>query len=75
MGIILELVDSFFKKDGLLTQTIPDFEYRESQYDMAINVAKMFEDGGTYLIESGTGTGKTYAYLIPAILSGERVVI
>ena len=75
MGIILELVDSFFKKDGLLAQIIPEFEYRESQYNMAINIAKMFEDGGVYIIESGTGTGKTYAYLIPAILSGQRVVI
>ena len=75
MGIIIEIVDSFFKKNGLLSETIPDFEYRESQHDMAINIAKMFEDGGTYIIESATGTGKTFAYLIPAIISQQRVII
>ena len=75
MGIILEITDSFFKKDGLLTQNLPNFEYREYQHDMAINVAKMLEEGGIYLIESGTGTGKTLAYLIPAIISQKRIII
>ncbi len=75
MGIIIEIVDSFFKKNGLLSETIPNFEYRESQHDMAINIAKMFEEGGTYIIESATGTGKTFAYLIPAIISQQRVII
>ena len=75
MGIILEITENFFQKNGLLEEAIPDFEYRESQYDMAKNVATMLENGGIYIIESPTGTGKTLAYLIPAIISENRVVI
>src|SRR4051812_49825076 len=42
---------------------------------MAAAVARVFENGGVLLAEAGTGTGKTLAYLAPAILSGERVLI
>src|SRR5688572_32684543 len=42
---------------------------------MAAAVARAFEDGGVLLAEAGTGTGKTLAYLVPAILSGQRVLI
>jgi len=54
---------------------MPDFEPRAGQVDMAGAVAKVFERGGVLLAEAGTGTGKTLAYLVPAILSGERVLI
>jgi ATP-dependent DNA helicase DinG len=54
---------------------MPAFEPREGQRRMAAAVANAIEDGGTLLAEAGTGTGKTLAYLIPAILSGRRVLV
>ncbi len=73
--LLKDVVDAFFKKDGLLSKSFTNYEYRKSQHEMAIDAASMFEDGGIYIVESGTGTGKTFAYLIPSILSGQRVVI
>ena len=61
--------------DGLLTAALPEFELREPQRDMAGAVAHVFKEGGELLVEAGTGTGKTLAYLIPAVLSGQRVVV
>jgi ATP-dependent DNA helicase DinG len=52
-----------------------DFEPRAGQVEMAAAVSRVFEDGGVLLAEAGTGTGKTLAYLVPAILSRERVLI
>ena len=54
---------------------MPGFEPREGQRRMAEAVANTIEEGGTLLAEAGTGTGKTLAYLIPAILSRQRVLI
>jgi ATP-dependent DNA helicase DinG len=54
---------------------MPDFEPRAGQVDMAAAVARVFAEGGVLLAEAGTGTGKTLAYLVPAILSRERVLI
>jgi len=68
---VLELLGN----DGPLAATLPGFEYRASQQEMAAVVADTFRDGGELLVEAGTGTGKTLAYLIPAVLSGQRVVI
>jgi len=68
-------VDAIFASDGPLAQSIPDFEARSGQLDMAAAVSRVFEDGGVLLAEAGTGTGKTLAYLVPAILSGQRVLI
>ena len=54
---------------------MPDFEPRAGQVEMAAAVARVFEEGGVLLAEAGTGTGKTLAYLVPAILNRERVLI
>src|SRR3989442_8427947 len=54
---------------------MPDFEPRAGQVEMAAAVARVFEHGGVLLAEAGTGTGKTLAYLVPAILRRERVLI
>ena len=54
---------------------MPDFEPRAGQVEMAAAVARVFEAGGVLLAEAGTGTGKTLAYLVPAILNRERVLI
>jgi len=72
---LTDKVDAVFAADGPLARSIPDFEPRSGQHDMAAAVARVFDDGGVLLAEAGTGTGKTVAYLVPAILSGQRVLI
>ena len=64
-----------FRAGGALSQTLPDYEPRAGQAEMAARVADVFENGGVLLAEAGTGTGKTLAYLVPAILSRQRVLI
>jgi ATP-dependent DNA helicase DinG len=68
-------VAAAFAPGGALALAMPDFEARAGQVEMASAVARVFEDGGVLLAEAGTGTGKTLAYLVPAILSRERVLI
>jgi ATP-dependent DNA helicase DinG len=64
-----------FSAAGPLAVAMPEFEARAGQVDMAAAVARVFERGGVLLAEAGTGTGKTLAYLVPAILNRERVLI
>jgi ATP-dependent DNA helicase DinG len=61
--------------DGPLAHTIPAFETRPAQLRLADAVSGLFDGGGVLLAEAGTGTGKTLAYLIPAILSRRRVLV
>lgn len=68
-------VDRAFAGDGPLARTVPEFEPRPGQVAMARAVAAAIEDGHDLLAEAGTGTGKTIAYLVPAILSGLRVLV
>jgi len=70
-----ERVLKAFDPDGALASTIDAFEVRSGQRNMAVAVADIFESGGALLAEAGTGTGKTLAYLIPALLSGRRVLV
>ena len=72
---LVQRVDAVFAEDGPLARSIPDFEARTGQQEMAAAVAGVFERGGVLLVEAGTGTGKTLAYLAPAVLSGQRVLI
>ena len=55
--------------DGPFARELPNFAPRETQQRMADAVAETLEDGGTLVAEAGTGTGKTFAYLVPALLS------
>ena len=68
-------VQAVFARGGALDLAMPDFEPRSGQAEMASAVGRVFEKGGVLLAEAGTGTGKTLAYLVPAILSRERVLI
>src|SRR6266550_3385886 len=68
-------VDAAFANDGPLAMALPGFEARSGQLEMADAVSAIFADGGVLLAEAGTGTGKTLAYLIPAILSRQRVLV
>ena len=60
---------------GRLAESLSAFEVRPAQREMADAVAKTLDEGGVLLVEAGTGTGKTLAYLVPAILSGRRVLL
>ena len=64
-----------FGADGALARAIPGFAPRAAQQTMAEAVAAAFGSGDSLIVEAGTGTGKTYAYLAPALRSGKRVVI
>lgn len=70
-----ERVKELLGPAGPFTTTLAGFEHRESQQEMAGAVADMLREGGQLLVEAGTGTGKTLAYLVPAVLSGQRIVI
>jgi ATP-dependent DNA helicase DinG len=64
-----------FGPGGILAKRLPTYEQRPSQLEMAEIVEEAFRQHSHALVEAGTGTGKTLAYLIPAIRSGRRVVI
>lgn len=61
--------------NGPFSTALPGYEHREAQLSMADAVEHALDAEGVLLVEAGTGTGKTLAYLVPAILSGKRVVI
>ena len=65
----------YFGPEGLLSTKIPSFEFRASQLEMAQAVCACLSGEAPLLVEAGTGTGKTWAYLIPAILSGKKVIV
>jgi len=73
-GLTARVAD-VFADGGTLAQALPAFESRPGQREMAEAVAETLEDGGILMVEAGTGTGKTLAYLVPAILSGKRVLL
>jgi ATP-dependent DNA helicase DinG len=64
-----------FAPDGVLSRAAEQFRPRAGQTDMAIAVARTIECGGALVVEAGTGVGKTFSYLVPALLSGERVLL
>jgi ATP-dependent DNA helicase DinG len=68
-------VRRFFRRDGLLAAKYPGFEPRQGQLDMAEAVEEALSENRKLIVEAGTGTGKTLAYLVPALLSERRVVI
>jgi ATP-dependent DNA helicase DinG len=80
-GGILPVRDAFagagelLAPGGGLARAIPHYEDRVEQRQMSAAVARALEDARPLIVEAGTGTGKTLAYLIPALLSGKRVVV
>lgn len=64
-----------FSPGGVLTGAIPGFRPREAQQQMAEAVAEVIRQGGELVAEAGTGTGKTYAYLVPALRANKKVII
>jgi predicted DnaQ family exonuclease/DinG family helicase len=74
-----ELMVALLAPEGPLAGVLPDYEHREPQLQMLLAVAQIQSRGGTLLVEAGTGTGKSLAYLLPsiarAVRHGERVVV
>ena len=68
-------MEKIFGKDGLLSRVLEDYEYRSVQETMALEVRGAISEGRASIIEAGTGTGKTLAYLIPAVLSQKKTII
>jgi ATP-dependent DNA helicase DinG len=67
-----EYVDNLFGEEGLLKQYMPGFELRSSQMSMMKQVYESFSEGRHLMVEAGTGTGKSLAYLIPAVFWAKR---
>ena len=72
---LTSLVMAAFTPEGPLSRWDPHFQPRAGQTEMAQAVAETLDQGGALVVEAGTGVGKTFAYLVPALLSGERVLI
>ncbi|HEX7417366.1 MAG TPA: ATP-dependent DNA helicase [Steroidobacteraceae bacterium] len=68
-------MQDIFAADGPLARAMPDFVPRRSQLMMAERVADALASRAALLVEAGTGTGKTFAYLVPALLCGARVLV
>jgi ATP-dependent DNA helicase DinG len=64
-----------FASDGPLARAIAGFDTRGEQIEMAMHVHRALHRGGKLIVEAGTGTGKTFAYLAPALLSAKRVIV
>lgn len=67
-----EFIKSFFSSGGILEQNFPEYEFRESQLEMALAVYESLMSRRHIFIEAPTGVGKTFAYLVPAILIAKR---
>ncbi len=70
-----DVVLEAFAPLGVLARATDHFTPREGQTEMALAVADVLAQGGSLVVEAGTGVGKTFAYLVPALLSGERVLL
>jgi ATP-dependent DNA helicase DinG len=64
-----------FEKDGILAKHIEGYSERTQQLEMALAIADAIEHNTQLVAEAGTGTGKTFAYLVPALLTGGKVII
>lgn len=70
-----QLLSDIFAGDGLIAQAVPDYRPRQAQLELAQAIEKAALDHTTLIAEAGTGTGKTWAYLVPAFLSGGKVLV
>lgn len=68
-------LSEIFGPEGWLARGIEGYSQRPQQQEMAQAVARILEEGGVLVCEAGTGTGKTFAYLAPALLSGLKVIV
>ncbi|OAT54388.1 DinG family ATP-dependent helicase [Providencia heimbachae ATCC 35613] len=69
------VVHDDFSSDGFLARTIPGFQPRAAQVTMSNAVTESIDEQNVLVAEAGTGTGKTYAYLVPALRSGKKIIV
>jgi ATP-dependent DNA helicase DinG len=69
------IIDDFFDPQGALAKTVDDYHIRTEQIEMAKLVQNAIESNESLIVEAGTGVGKTFAYLVPAIINGGKVLI
>jgi ATP-dependent DNA helicase DinG len=74
-SFLQDQVREAFSGGGVLSRAAEQFRPRSGQTEMALAVARTIEAGGALVVEAGTGVGKTFSYLVPALLSGERVLL
>lgn len=68
-------LSAIFSAHGLLAQSVADYRPREQQREMAQAISSAMANRKTLIAEAGTGTGKTFAYLVPALLSGGKTIL
>lgn len=68
-------VEHALSQSGLLAKVLDGYSPRQAQIDMALEVALVIEQKSSLVVEAGTGTGKTFAYLIPSLLSEKKVIV
>jgi len=69
------IIDEIFSDDGALREVIPDYRKRSEQLDMSKAVNATIQQKNSLIVEAGTGVGKTFSYLVPALINGGKVVI
>ena len=72
---VLQNLERAFGENGALAAAIPGYGDRPQQLEMAHAILDAIERNGTLCAEAGTGTGKTVAYLVPALLAGGKVIV
>ncbi len=75
MSLLGEAVSAAFARDGALAQADANHVEREVQLRMALGVAQAIDERSALVVEAGTGVGKTFAYLVPTLLSGARALV
>ena len=75
MNSQISTIENILGKDGLLSRSLSDFDYRPAQVHMARLIEEALKYKNQVIIEAGTGVGKTMGYLVPVILSGKKTVI
>ena len=75
MPVDFNKIEDIFSENGLLAQSLPEFEFRSSQLRMARLIERAINKNTQVIIEAGTGVGKTMGYLIPILMSGKKTVI
>ena len=68
-------IESFFSSEGPLARAVAGYSARAQQLEMARAIADTIAGNRILVAEAGTGTGKTFAYLVPALLAGGKVII
>ena len=72
---LVESCQQILSETGRFSRAIPGFVARAPQSELAVAIAKAIEEKATLVAEAGTGTGKTFAYLLPCLLSGKKALI